>query len=761
MVNIASLWESKKRVLHRPADGRKSLRFEQLEDRALLTLLGQSLFPADNPWNQNISQAPVAANSTAVINAIINAYGDHHLHPDFGQDYQAPDTPLYGIPYNVVHGDSVPKVNVVIDAYASESDIEPAPIPANAVLEGDTPTGPTVGQGNRGDSHLIVWDEDNNIDYEFFAASRPSENADGMWHADSETVWNMNTNTFRTLGWTSADAAGLPILPGLTRPDEGLPISEGGQGAIDHAIRFTLENPVILDQFLYPASHVANPGNNDPTIQPPMGARFRLKASVDISMLNPESQIIARALQQYGMILADNGGNFFISGASYSVDANNNFALTWNDNDIQDTAYGLKSLPFSDFEMVNLTPIVTGLSVASGAAAAQVTVIGQNFSGAAGHLQVLFGNVPSTSVTVIDDNHVSAVAPPGSGTVDVTVQSGIADPNDPSNINSPIFGYGVSAVSAADKFTYVAPLVVTAADWTAAGLTLMLGGDGDLHVYITGPSPPVDAIPPVAAASVSSIEIASPSSNAANLTIDSSNGNPIPAGGFTYSGSGGLIKAGPGSVTLSDANTFTGDTDVAAGMLVVNTVKGIPNDSSLAVGAGAASIFSSTDLRGYSESFHDIWCILTKARSASEECAPTSGESRFLGDHASMMLASGFNGTATRLLQDDKLRSYLGPLPEPLRLAVDGGNVLHDDLDMAATGSIEEIAEILPRPIGVPVVFGKDRRAGFAAHHVVTADLGDHAGRVAPGTDGYFSQIGNLSQDVDLLIKRLAATVVG
>ena len=102
------------------------------------------------------------------------------------------------------------------------------------------------------------------------------------------------------------------------------------------------------------------------------------------------------------MILADNGGNFFISGASYSVDANNNFALTWNDNDIQDTAYGLKSLPFSDFEMVNLTPIVTGLSVASGAAGAQVTVIGQNFSGAAGRLQVLFGNVPATSVTVID-----------------------------------------------------------------------------------------------------------------------------------------------------------------------------------------------------------------------------------------------------------------------------------------------------------------------------------------------------------------------
>ena len=131
---------------------------------------------------------------------------------------------------------------------------------------------------------------------------------------------------------------------------------------------------MILDQFLYPASHVANPGNNNAAIEPPMGARFRLKSSVDISTLNPESQIIAQAMQDYGMIVADNGSNFFISGASYSVDGNNQYALTWNDDDIQDTTHGLKSLPFSDFEVVDLMPVVTGLSATSGPAGTQVTV---------------------------------------------------------------------------------------------------------------------------------------------------------------------------------------------------------------------------------------------------------------------------------------------------------------------------------------------------------------------------------------------------
>jgi hypothetical protein len=432
---------------------RARLAVEELEERRVPALLGQQLFPADNPWNQQITSAPVAANSATIMNFILSRYGDGRLHPDFGQDTRG-GNPLYGIPYNVVHGNSTPKVHVVIDAYPGESDVQDAPIPANAVIEGDQQNGPTAGVANRGDSHLLVYDEDNNVAYEFYHASRPGENGDGSWHADQETVWNMNRDTFRPLDWTSADAAGLPILPGLVRPDEGLPVSQGGQGAIKHAIRFTLQNAVILNQFLYPPSHVANQGNTNQATQPPMGARFRLKASVDLSALNPESRVIAQAMKDYGMIVADNGSNFFFSGASYSVDAGNHFALTWDDNDIQDTVHGLKSLHFSDFEVVDLTPAVTGLSASAGPAGTAVTVLGRNFSGAAGYLQVLFGNTPATSVTVVDDGHVTAVAPPGSGTVDVRVQSGVAGPSDTSNVNNPVFGYGTSAVTAADRFTY-------------------------------------------------------------------------------------------------------------------------------------------------------------------------------------------------------------------------------------------------------------------------------------------------------------------
>jgi hypothetical protein len=482
------------------------LRLEELEDRTTPSLLGNQVFPADNPWNQRITSAPVSADSAGIINNIISRYGDGRLHPDFGQDSLTPGAPLYGIPYNVVHGNTQSTVHVVIDAFPDESDLQDAPVPDGAVLEGDTQTGPTVGVDNRGDSHLLVYDVDNNVAYEFYRASRPSENSDGQWHADQETVWDMTANTFRTLGWTSADAAGLSILAGLARPDEGLPVSEGGQGAINHAIRFTLQNSIILNQFLYPASHTANPGNNNPAIEPPMGARFRLKAGVDISGLNPESRVIAQAMKDYGMIVADNGSNFFFSGASYAVDDGNNLTLTWNDSDIQDTLHGLKSLHFSDFEVVDLTPVVTGLSASTGAAGTTVTVIGQNFSGAAGRLQVLFGSTPATSVTVLDDSHLSAVVPAGSGTVDVRVQSGVNTGDDPANYTSPIFGYGVSAVSAGDSFSYdtsgnLPPTVARPASATPSpvtGRTTSLsvlgaddGGEANLR-YIwasTGPAP--------------------------------------------------------------------------------------------------------------------------------------------------------------------------------------------------------------------------------------------------------------------------------
>jgi hypothetical protein len=418
------------------------------------------LFPPDHPLNQRISAAPVAAASAAIITNIGPA--TNRIHADFGQDNRT-GADLYGIPYNVVHSTTAPitpMVSVVIDAYPGESDIVPAPIPTNAVIEGDFQNGPRLGLASRGDSHLIVWDWDTSTVYEYYACSRPSENADGRWHADQQTVWHANTNAFRTLGWTSADAAGLPILPCLLRPDEALPVAQGGTGIITHAVRVTFQNSKILNKYIYPASHVANPGNNNPAIQPPMGARLRLKASTDISLFNAQSKVIAQAMKDYGVIIADNGSNYYFSGASYSPNSTNQFALTFSDADILDSIRGLQSLHYGDFEVVDLTPIITSISPTTAPTGSTITFTGLNFSGAAGHLQVLFGSTLATSISIIDDAHITATIPAGSGAVDVRVRSGTPVTPDTQNFTSPTFGYGLSAITTAARFTYGAATTI-------------------------------------------------------------------------------------------------------------------------------------------------------------------------------------------------------------------------------------------------------------------------------------------------------------
>lgn len=444
------------------------------------SLLGQQLYPADYPWNQNISNAPLATNSAAIIAHI---GGTVKIHPDWGPDNPANgNSPLYGIPYNVVHGNSTAKINVTIDNYPGESDIEPVPIPTNAVIEGDYQDGPNpYGAGystnnlQRGDSHLIVWDEDNNIGYELFGTSRPADtnlfpntdgielpHTDGKWHAAQETVWNFNTNSFRLLGETSADAAGLSILAGLARPDEGLPVSQGGQGAITHALRMTLPGGDVNPQYIYPASHMVSETQRSANV--PLGARFRLQNNLFvntlISNMPPESQIVARGMQQYGLILADIGSAMFVTGASASENATNGISLVWNQNDIF-AGNGLEALRASNFDVVNLTPLVNGLSASSGSPGSALTIDGQNFSGAAGNISVFFGTNAASSVNVLSDTNISVTVPGGSGTLDVTVQSGtnetdnFSDPG--ANVNAPIFGYGTSALVAADIFIFLAP----------------------------------------------------------------------------------------------------------------------------------------------------------------------------------------------------------------------------------------------------------------------------------------------------------------
>jgi len=568
---------------------------EGLEERRLLSLSGNQLFPSDNPWNHPIADAPVAANSATLVSSIGAAKG---LHPDFGTTY---DGTLNGIPYNVVNG-SQPKVNVTIDAYPDESDLDPVPIPAGAVIEGDAPGGQadyqqlpayaqvslagqykytwdtssgeasaiqdplnpsnrvastwysatqftldlnltdgnahrialylldydsqgraetvsvmnpangqvlatqavsnfsggeylvfdvtghvqlqftgtagpnavlsglffgapgspslpassspaaafvatdTTTQGNwqgvygadgytlppvsdEGDRHLLVYDQTNNIVYELFNAHRPSEEPDGQWHADSEAVWNLNTDDFRTPGYTSADAAGLPVLPGLVRPDEVLQ-----QGAIDHALRFTV--PASDDAYVFPASHEA--GSNNPNL-PRMGERFRLNPNFNISSFPAADQVILQALKTYGMIVADNGSAWFLSGSPSDQ---------WDDS----VLHSLTQVLGSNFQAVNLTPVVSSLDQSSGSTGGgtSVTVHGVDFTGVAGQLSVSFGGVAAKNVSVVNDTTLVATAPADSaGTVDITITT----------------PYGISAPSASDRFTFSAstlPAYVTA-----------------------------------------------------------------------------------------------------------------------------------------------------------------------------------------------------------------------------------------------------------------------------------------------------------
>jgi IPT/TIG domain len=385
----------------------RPLQVEVLEDRALPSLMGNNLFPADNPWNQKITNAPVAANSATLV-ASIGATAV--LHPDFGTMYGGA---LNDIPYNIVSG-TQPKVPVVVDEYPSESDLLPIPIPANVVIEGD----PLTGTQNTSDRHMLIYDSDNNIVYETFNTRRPSETADQQWHAGSEAVWDLKKDSFRTPGYTSADAAGLPVLPGLVRPDEVLQ-----QGGITHALRFTV--PRTQEAYIYPASHEAGQAN---TSLPRMGERFRLKASVDISQFSPSNQVILQALKDYGMIVADNGSPWYLSGAPSTL---------WSDDDL----HALTRIPGSDFEAVDLTPIVTGLSSTSGPAAAgnTITISGRNFSGGAGLTQAFFGATAASAVNILSDTQMTVTVPAEvQGIVDVTVHS----------------PYGASALTTHDRYTF-------------------------------------------------------------------------------------------------------------------------------------------------------------------------------------------------------------------------------------------------------------------------------------------------------------------
>ena len=285
------------------------------------SLNGKQVFPADDAWNQDISAAPVDPNSTKLIASIGNNVG---LHPDFGTTYN--NLPN-GIPYVIVPGNQA-KVPIIFGDYGDESDKGPYPIPPDVLIEG--------GPKSDGDRHVLILDRDNWMLYELWHAT--AQDGGKSWKADSGAIFDLKkASAQRKPGITSADAAGLPIFPGLVRYDEVVQ-----RKAINHALRFTIQHS--RHAYVLPALHFAS-NKNSPDL-PPMGMRVRLKAGYDISPFPAEAQVILAALKKYGMIVADNGGNWFISGAPDP---------RWNDDNVQT----LRRVKGTDFEVIKMENVVT------------------------------------------------------------------------------------------------------------------------------------------------------------------------------------------------------------------------------------------------------------------------------------------------------------------------------------------------------------------------------------------------------------------
>jgi hypothetical protein len=273
---------------------------------------GCPIFPANNPLNQEIAHAPVNPNSAKYIESI---GANIHLHADFGTP------PSYGIPYVVV-GPHQPRVPIHFTEYGEESNPGPYPIPPNAPVEG---------AGEEGDRHVLVLQEGSCKLYELYAAQRTASG----WAAGSGAVFNLRSNKLRPEGWTSADAAGLPIFPLLVR------YPEVRSGQIDHALRVTV--PATQRGYIHPATHYAS-SSSDPAL-PPMGLRLRLKASFDLAAYHGQTLVVLRALKRYGLIVADNGSPWYITGAPNQG---------WNNEDLDQ----LKRVPGSAFEAVSTGPIL-------------------------------------------------------------------------------------------------------------------------------------------------------------------------------------------------------------------------------------------------------------------------------------------------------------------------------------------------------------------------------------------------------------------
>ena len=444
------------------------------------------LFPSDNWWNTDISAAPVDPSSASYI-AFINNGGTRHLHPDFGGEASPGSVAIYGMPYTIVDG-SQAKQAVTFD-YWDESDgvnystgqgLPFYPLPAQAInqphwVEGGSPA--NVDQRSQQDRHLLVIDCTNRLLYELYNVFYDATQS--KWFAGSGAFFDMKTNNRRPDGWTSADAAGLAILPGLVRYDEAW---DPAVTDIGHAFRVTVRS---TNGYVYPASHRA--GSTVGAL--PMGARLRLKTNVGgldpaLRASDPNVQKIFRAMQRYGLIVADNGSDMFITGT---------FDTRW-DNDILNPAFSL--LTASDFEVIQL-----GWKPSAGAPALSSVSVNPS--------QVVGGN-PSTGTV-----NLTSTAPAGGATV--TLSSASTSVSVPPSVS---VGQGASTANFGITTTVVTTQTLSTISATYGGVTKTT----TLTVN------PVSAPPPaLAAIALNPVSVVGGGSAIGTVTITA----PAPAGGAT------------------------------------------------------------------------------------------------------------------------------------------------------------------------------------------------------------------------------------
>ena len=493
-------------------------------------------FPATNAWNTNIAADTPDPNSAAIVAAA--GFTGLSTHVNFGSSVQDG-----GIPYVIVDSTQTPAVPINVIDYANESDVVLAPYPPNAPMEGDLPDCSGWPDTYNGDSHVLVLDRSKCFLYETWNTNR----CNGQYNSSSETIWDMKNSESRPWGWTSADAAGLPIFPGLVRYDEV------ASGAINHAIRFTMQhtkNDGNDGYFVEPATHAAG---TDWGVSNIMGMRIRLKASFDISGYSPANQVILTALKQYGMILADNGGNLFIQGATDP---------RWNDEDLANLA----GIPSSEFDVMPMTPEFPGYDSAT-APTGGLPVINSFTSTAT---SVNSGAPVTFNYNLSGDSYdfIDMIGPITAGTGSVTINPTATQTYTLYSTNA--FGQTVStpilvsvpgSVVAAPILTppggtYPAAQTVTISTATYPYAAIYYTTDGTTPTYpITGTTKayPVTPTPPNSQGNVNSITVAS-SGTVKAIAVVPGYSLPSAAGSATYT----IGVAAAATPTFSpDGGTYT------------------------------------------------------------------------------------------------------------------------------------------------------------------------------------------------------------